>query len=529
MSSADLILFDNENSPCARRVRISLREKGLAYQMRNIDLSHLEQRSPAFLAINPNGLVPTLAHGGLVVWESNVITEYLDDAFPEMPLYPSDPWERVAVKRWQAAELAMAKDFRPVMYHRLMGPLIRSSHTLDEVLAIARTHTHDPVDLEWERKVWALEVLTSEDEKAFEARLYGFVDKLEETLAHGREWLVGTSLSQAEIAVYPRLAMYPLLGLTIDPARWPGVVAWMQRIADRPSFAQSRSRSEASLASLAGSRVYRFLRRSLAIPDARRGLARRLALKVIGRVVRRQMAQVGITDQSPMPDVRRRALPPPLVRRKLRPISKPVIRLGGRADTHPGRLLIEMLLREKELEWTDGHDDGPLISVDGQPIDHVIVAIELLDAVTGGTPLIPSDAAQAAEARMWLAFDASMFKEFQPLFETEVLLRNAVRFDTDPESARIRLRQRLDQVADRLAGRQWLASDGFTAADAALATSLSFFPRLGIDWTLSHRAIADWHRRVIDRPSALALRAIDSSLREFLTEPETPSIDFYLT
>src|ERR1700687_5412967 len=142
-----ITLYDAPGSPCARRVRITLIEKGLPYDTVFIDLSKLEQKSPAYLTLNPNGFVPTLVHGERIVYESNVITEYLDDVFPDVRLYPDDPWERAQVKLWQAFELSFAKDYRPLMYQRLMGPIVRLTRTLDEALAIARRSTTNPFDL----------------------------------------------------------------------------------------------------------------------------------------------------------------------------------------------------------------------------------------------------------------------------------------------------------------------------------------------------------------------------------------------
>src|SRR5213593_1156101 len=114
---ADAItLYDSHGSPCARRVRAVLLEKGLAWATRLVDLTRMEQKRPGYLALNPNGVVPTLVYGDRVLYESNVITEYLDDVFPEPPLYPRDPWACARAKMWQAFELAMAKEFRPLMY-----------------------------------------------------------------------------------------------------------------------------------------------------------------------------------------------------------------------------------------------------------------------------------------------------------------------------------------------------------------------------------------------------------------------------
>jgi len=65
-----LVLYDYGGSPCARRVRITLVGEGLEWDAEVIDLSRLEQRNPEYLAINPNGFVPTLAHGARVIYES---------------------------------------------------------------------------------------------------------------------------------------------------------------------------------------------------------------------------------------------------------------------------------------------------------------------------------------------------------------------------------------------------------------------------------------------------------------------------
>ena len=147
-----ITLYDSPGSPCARRVRAVLLEKGLAWITRLVDLTRMEQKRPEYLALNPNGVVPTLVHGDRVLYESNVITEYLDDVFPDPPLYPRDPWARAQAKMWQAFELAMARDFRPLMYARVVGPYDRL-RPRDEVLADARRSTDDPAHLDWVRRV----------------------------------------------------------------------------------------------------------------------------------------------------------------------------------------------------------------------------------------------------------------------------------------------------------------------------------------------------------------------------------------
>jgi glutathione S-transferase len=233
----ELVLYDHPASPCARRVRIVMLEKGLAWRSRMIDLEHMEQKSPWYLALNPNGIVPTLQHGARVVWESNVITEYLDDVFPGARLYPADPWARAQAKMWQAFELEMAKEFRPLLYHRIMGPMKRARSRDDEMAAAAR-HTTDPAHLEWSARVYDGEVISEAEAARLAALLYGRLRRLDDELARHAH-LVGDAFTIADVSMLPRVAMYPWIGLAIDAAEYPRVAAWMDRLGERPSFAKS--------------------------------------------------------------------------------------------------------------------------------------------------------------------------------------------------------------------------------------------------------------------------------------------------
>src|SRR5438309_3452407 len=69
-----ITLYDAPGSPCARRVRAVLLEKGLAWTTRLVDLTRMEQKRPEYLALYPNGVVPTIVHGDLGLYECNVIT-----------------------------------------------------------------------------------------------------------------------------------------------------------------------------------------------------------------------------------------------------------------------------------------------------------------------------------------------------------------------------------------------------------------------------------------------------------------------
>ena len=83
-------LYDFSLSPRARKVRITLAAKGLAYEKVPIDITTGEQKTPAYLAIHPYGKVPALQDNGTTVYESTIIMEYLNEAYPTPPLLPDD-------------------------------------------------------------------------------------------------------------------------------------------------------------------------------------------------------------------------------------------------------------------------------------------------------------------------------------------------------------------------------------------------------------------------------------------------------
>src|SRR3990172_3961306 len=104
-----LQLYHYGTAVCAAKVRVVLYEKGLPWEGRivrlGIDASRptpgvLSQHDPAYLRLNPNGVVPTLVHDGKIIIESTLIIEYLDEVFPDTPLMPTDPYERAQARLW---------------------------------------------------------------------------------------------------------------------------------------------------------------------------------------------------------------------------------------------------------------------------------------------------------------------------------------------------------------------------------------------------------------------------------------------
>jgi maleylacetoacetate isomerase len=104
-------LYTYFRSSAAYRARIALNLKGLTYESVPVNLLKGEQGAARYVAINPQGKVPSLQIDGTVLMQSPAILEYLEETHPEPPLLPRDP---VARARVRAACAAIACDIHPL-------------------------------------------------------------------------------------------------------------------------------------------------------------------------------------------------------------------------------------------------------------------------------------------------------------------------------------------------------------------------------------------------------------------------------
>lgn len=115
-----LKLYSYFRSSAAYRVRIALALKGLDYETVPVHLVRGEQQAPAYTALNPAGLVPTLADEGRVLTQSLAIIEYLDERHPHPALLPGTPADRARIR---ALALSIACDIHPLNNTRVLKVL----------------------------------------------------------------------------------------------------------------------------------------------------------------------------------------------------------------------------------------------------------------------------------------------------------------------------------------------------------------------------------------------------------------------
>jgi len=122
-------LYNYFRSSTSYRVRVALKMKGVAYHYRAIHLRKGEQLSTSYLALNGQGLVPTLElANGTRLTQSLAIIEYLDEAYPEPPLLPVDTLGRARVR---AIAQMIALDIHPINNLRVLAE-IRTRFGADE-------------------------------------------------------------------------------------------------------------------------------------------------------------------------------------------------------------------------------------------------------------------------------------------------------------------------------------------------------------------------------------------------------------
>ena len=203
-----LKLYQFAASGNSRIVRVVLEEKGLPFERVNIDVTKGENRTPEFLKLNPRGKVPVLIHstsaGDVLISESSVINEYLEEVFPNPPLMPTAAAKRAHV--------------RSLVY--LFDTELSPTTGLLIIEKLLKKPEEQRADFVAERLKATREILA----------------RVSEMMSDG-PYLAG-DFSLADASYIPVLAVMAPVGIILE-REFPKLASWMAEVKKRPSFTAS--------------------------------------------------------------------------------------------------------------------------------------------------------------------------------------------------------------------------------------------------------------------------------------------------
>jgi glutathione S-transferase len=190
-----------------RRVRIALREKRLACEEVVVDLPGGALRTPEFQRLNPFGQVPVLEDGGVVLYESIAILEYLEERHPAPPLMPTDPVARARTRQL----MLVAGDYLTPPFKRWLAQFFTPEST-------------------WDRA----------DQARAGDEIAAHLDVLADVLADGRAHLDG-AFSLADVCYAPFVCELATVRLAHLLDSRPRVRDWIARLSARESVVATRT------------------------------------------------------------------------------------------------------------------------------------------------------------------------------------------------------------------------------------------------------------------------------------------------
>jgi glutathione S-transferase len=187
------------------RVQLMLSMLGLPNETVDVDLPGGEQRTPAFLTLNPMGQVPVIVDGDCTLADSNAILVYLALRYdPQRRWLPAEPRQQAEVQRW----LSLAA-----------GPLAAGPAAARAAKIFGRPE--DPARAAIADKLFAM---------------------MDQHLA-ARSWLAADHATIADLALYSYTAHAPEGAISLEP--WPQIRAWLQRVEAQPGFVPMQASARA--------------------------------------------------------------------------------------------------------------------------------------------------------------------------------------------------------------------------------------------------------------------------------------------
>ena len=185
-----MVLYSGTVCPFSHRCRFVLFEKGMDFEIRDVDLYN---KPEDINVMNPYGQVPILVERDLILYESNIINEYIDERFPHPQLMPGDPVDRARVRLFLL-------NFEKELFAHVMTIESRSSHIRDRLTQLA------PVFLK-------------------------------------NKFMLGDNFSMLDVAIAPLLWRLDHYGIELSKNAAP-LLKYAERIFSRPAYIEALTPSE---------------------------------------------------------------------------------------------------------------------------------------------------------------------------------------------------------------------------------------------------------------------------------------------
>ncbi|WP_052731856.1 glutathione S-transferase family protein [Devosia geojensis] len=207
-----ITLWGRANSANVQKTMWALEELGLDYEHVPLGGSYKGLDNPAYLALNPNGLVPTLQDGDLTVWESHATVRYLAAAYGAGTLWPQDVRERAIADQWTDWT---ATTYQPA-WVKVFWSAVRTPVEQQDLVIIA-------------------------DGLAATGKCLAILDRQ----LDARPFLAGGSLTYADIVA--GVSLYRWFTMEIERPAAPNVARWYERLSEREAFRKAVMVSYAEL------------------------------------------------------------------------------------------------------------------------------------------------------------------------------------------------------------------------------------------------------------------------------------------
>ena len=204
-----------------RNVIVAAMHKGLAYDVVPVIPIIPGNPPPNWRALSPAGLIPVITDGDFTLSDSTAIGTYLDQTYPQKPLYPSQARERALTLSLEAfaGDKLFREVVRPLLYERFIGPKIHKRPANEDV--VQRVLNESLPDV------------------------FGVLDR-----AAGNGYLVGGRLSMADVAVVSNLLNFDYAGFDLDRGRYARLAALFDRVVSEPALREALRKESPTVQSM---------------------------------------------------------------------------------------------------------------------------------------------------------------------------------------------------------------------------------------------------------------------------------------